>query len=137
MRLPTLAFDAIPLEQIARYLINGVTAACVHFLLLFIYLEHLGIPSAGLANLLAAIGGVTVSFLGSRYFVFRAHHLPMLGQAWRFFVLYGLIALLHGSVLFAWTDLGGRDYRIGFLIATGLQVILSYLGNKFLVFRDS
>jgi hypothetical protein len=29
----------------------------------------------------------------------------------------------------------GLNYQAGFLVATALQVSLSYLGNKFLVFR--
>lgn len=121
--------------QFARYLINGLGAAGIHFALLYWNLNVLGIASAGLANLLAAVGGISASFLGSRYFVFRAQHAPMLGQAGRFGMLYGSIAILHGAVLFAWTDVAHQDYRVGFLIATGLQVILSYFGNRLLVFR--
>ena len=120
---------------VARFVANGLAAAAVHFTLLYLNLNVLGLRSAGLANLLAAVGGVTVSFFGSRYFVFRAPDQPILSQAARFGILYALIALLHGAVLYLWTDLGHRDYRAGFLLATGMQVILSYLGNRFMVFR--
>ena len=56
-------------------------------------------------------------------------------QAIKFSGLYGFIAVLHGLVLLIWTDLYDLDYRFGFIIATLIQVSLSYLGNKFLVFR--
>ena len=91
-------------------------------------------PSAGMANLFAAVGGITASFFGSRYFVFRDHKQPILRQAAKFGVLYALIASLHGLVLYAWTDVGHHDYRLGFLLATAMQVVLSYFGNKLLVF---
>jgi hypothetical protein len=53
----------------------------------------------------------------------------------RFGLLYASIALLHGLVLWWWTDVNRLDFRIGFLLATGLQVVLSFWGNKVLVFR--
>lgn len=122
-------------EQVARFAINGLVAATFHFGLLYFNLNVVGLHSAGLANLLAAVGGVTASFLGSRYFVFRAPEQPLATQAARFGALYAAIALLHGTILLLWTDVGHRDYREGFLLATAFQAVLSYTGNRFLVFR--
>lgn len=48
----------------------------------------------------------------------------------RFLALYGATAALHRLVLRAWTVLRGLDYRVGFLLATALQVALSYLGIR-------
>ena len=121
--------------EILRYALNGLVATAVHFGVLTFNLEVLEIPSAGLSNLIAAVFGIGASFIGSRYFVFPATDASMLGQAIKFSSLYGGIALLHGLVLLAWTDWLGMDYRWGFLLATGLQVVLSYIGNKFLVFK--
>jgi putative flippase GtrA len=119
----------------ARFVANGLLAAGVHFAVLWLLIERVGLPSAGLANLLAAVVGITVSFLGNRHFVFRAASGPWRGQALRFVGLYAATALMHGAVVFGWTDMAGWDYRGGFLLATGLQVIVSYLGNRRLVFR--
>lgn len=119
---------------VSRFLINGLVAAAIHFSLLCLLMEGAGLPSAGVANLLAAVGGVSASFLGNRHFVFRAASQPVLGQAWKFLLLYSLTTLMHGAVLFGWTDLAGRDYRVGFLIATGAQVVMSFAGNRLLVF---
>ena len=119
---------------VLRYAINGLAATTVHFGVLQINLKLLGIPSAGLANFIAAFLGIAVSFIGSRYYVFHSHQQPILRQISKFGVLYAAIASLHGLVLYAWTDLQGGDYRLGFLFATVLQVSLSYWGNKHLVF---
>ena len=118
-----------------RYVINGVVATAVHYSVLTFNLKVLQVSYAGVANFFAAIFGITVSFLGSRYFVFRRTDEPIIAQGIKFSVLYGLIALLHGLVLFALTDQLRIDYRIGFLVATVLQVLLSFVGNKVLVFK--
>jgi len=107
----------------------------VHFAVLSFNLIVLGMKSAGLATVFAAAFGLSASFLGSRYFVFRKHEEPILHQAAKFGLLYSLIACLHGAVLYGWSDVAHLDYRIGFLIATGMQMVLSFLGNKTLVFR--
>jgi putative flippase GtrA len=122
-------------QELLRYVINGIVATAIHYGVLTFNLEVLNFPSAGLANLAAAVFGIITSFLGSRYFVFRKTDETILLQAMKFSGLYGVIAVLHFLVLLIWTDWLGLDYRIGFLIATGLQVSLSYIGNKFLVFK--
>ena len=124
-----------PLElEFARFVVNGLTAAAVHFAMLTLLIEVAELPSAGLANVIAALFGITASFIGNRYFVFRGHANGIGSQLWRFGALYLLMAGLHGGVLYVWTDLLRLDYRIGFLIASALQMLLSYSGNKLLVF---
>lgn len=121
--------------ELLRYGINGVAATAVHFAVLSFNLNVLGFQSAGVANMLAAIFGIAASFMGSRYFVFPRTGESIITQAMKFSGLYGVIALLHGLTLFIWTDLYGFDYKAGFLIATAVQISMSYFGNKFLVFR--
>jgi putative flippase GtrA len=121
--------------EVIRYVINGLFATAVHYGVLRFNIEVLGFPSAGLANAVAAVFGIATSFLGSRYFVFARTEDSLCVQAARFAGLYGAIALLHGLILLVWTDWLGQDYTTGFLLATVLQVALSYLGNKIFVFK--
>ncbi|MFT6957323.1 MAG: putative flippase GtrA [Halieaceae bacterium] len=122
--------------EISRYVLNGVLATVVHFSVLYFNIEVLGFESAGMSNLVAAFFGISASYLGNRYFVFKQTDVSVAHQAGLFAVLYSLIALGHGLILFAWSDIYLLDYRIGFIIATGVQFLLSYTGNKFLVFRQ-
>ncbi len=115
-------------------MINGIVATTVHYGVLSFNLNILGVASAGAANLVAAIFGILVSFLGNRYFVFNKTEDGLLKQALKFSSLYGAIAILHGIILFVWSDWMRFDYRVGFLIATAFQVSLSYWGNKKMVF---
>jgi putative flippase GtrA len=121
--------------ELIRYGINGLVATLVHYSVLTFNLKVLHFSSAGLANLLAAVFGITTSFLGSRYFVFANTGRSVLEEAVKFLGLYAAIAVLHGLLLFVWTDWYALDYKLGFVLATVLQVSLSYFGNKFLVFR--
>lgn len=122
--------------MLTRYIVNGLVATAIHFSVLWFNLQVLGLPSAGLANAIAAVFGISASFLGSRYFVFRVAHLPMHHQAWKFALLYGALALMHGLVLYFWSDRAHLDYRIGFMLATGIQMLSSYVGNRRLVFSQ-
>jgi len=122
-------------HQVARYAINGLLATAVHFGVLAFNLKVIGLSSAGVSNLIAACVGLSVSFLGSRYFVFRGHSEPFLRQAGKFAGLYAAMAVLHGLVLYIWSDRLLLDFRSGFVLATGLQVVLSYFGNKTMVFN--
>lgn len=122
-------------KQLIRYVINGVAATAVHYSVLTFNLKVLDMQSAGVANLLAAVVGIGTSFLGSRYYVFRKTDAFIVHQASKFVLLYVVIACLHGVVLYEWTDIWHLDYRIGFLIATVMQALLSYWGNKILVFN--
>lgn len=121
--------------ELIRYGINGGVATIVHFGALHANLNWFGMQSAGLANLLAAVVGISCSFIGSRYFVYKTQSEKIWNQAVRFAALYAAIACIHGSLMWAWTDWQQFDYRTGFLIATFAQVSMSYMGNKFLVFK--
>jgi putative flippase GtrA len=123
-----IAFEAF------RYAVNGGAATVLHYSVLRICLEWFHFPSAGLANFVGALFGISASFAGNRMFVFRRRSKPVLHQATRFILLYGSVACLHALLLFVWTDLWGLDYTIGFVIAIAVQVSASYSGNKYLVF---
>ena len=121
--------------QLTRYIINGLVATALHFAILTFNMEVLHIPSAGVANFIAACIAITFSFFSSRHFVFRAAHASVLRQALAFGLLYAMLAIAHGVILYLWTDRAGLDYRIGFLLATCVQVAGSYIGNKLVVFK--
>ena len=122
-------------RQFFRYVINGFVATLAHFGVLALLIDGWGMGSAAVANGFAAIIGITVSFLGNRYFVFQSTVEAIYKQASRFGLLYLAIAVVHAAVMFLVSDLAGLSYQVGFLVATGVQFILSYLGNRFLVFQ--
>jgi putative flippase GtrA len=122
-------------EQFVKYLINGTAATLVHYAILYLNIELFKFSSAGLSNFYAAIAGISVSFFGSRYFVFPKTQVNTHVLFIKFFTLYATISILNGLSLLLWTDRLGFDYRNGFLIMTIFQITLSYMGNKYFVFK--
>lgn len=119
--------------ELIRYIINGVVATGVHYIALNLIL--LLCASAGCANFIGSFFGITASFLGSRYFVYQGHTGTFGSQVLAFVLLYLSIALLHGLILYVWTDVYRLSHHIGFILATFVQVLISYVGNKMLVFK--
>jgi putative flippase GtrA len=121
-------------EEIVRYGINGVAATAVHYFVLFSGIEFFQLNSAGFANLLASIFGISVSFIGNRYFVFRSRENRICAQAIKFIGLYMIIGFLHGLTLYFWSDVYRLNYHYGFMIAVTIQFLLGYLAGKTIIF---
>ena len=130
-----MAVASILSSQLVRYIVNGLAATAINFAALSLLVSLLGDGQAWLASALASVVGITASFLGSRYFVFPGGKDAAAVQAGKFVAVYAATACVHAAVLFLWTDTLGWDWRIGFVLATGLQVAVSYTANKFFVFK--
>lgn len=120
--------------EAARYVVNGLMATFVNWAVMRLCLDVWHLPWASLAYWIGAVFGITTSFIGSRYFVFRKHDRPMMRQAIKFVGVYVVIALLASGVIHVWSDWLRLDSNLGFILATGVQVALSYFCNKKLVF---
>ncbi len=122
-------------RRVLRFGLNGLFATAVHYGVLAGLIEGAGMGSAALANALAAVCGIAVSYAGNRSFVLRSRA-PHRRAGPRFLAGYGAVVALHGGAMALWADMGGLDYRFGFLLFTGLAAVLTYLLNRFFVFRE-
>ncbi|WP_246161390.1 GtrA family protein [Stenotrophomonas cyclobalanopsidis] len=125
----------LDLSQFARFVLNGLAATAVHFGTLTFLVEIVNVGSKGLANSIAAIFGILASFVGNRFFVFATRTGSLRKELVRFSVLYAALALLSGAFMALWADVFALDYRIGFVAISGIQLVLSFLGNRMLVFK--
>lgn len=121
------------MRTIALFIVNGLAATGVHYATLLLLLEVARIPSAGLANGLASIVGITASYLGNRLVVFRSTTSTKATLP-RFLALYAALALFHAGFLAMWSDRLGLPYGWGFILSTGIATAMSYLGNRYFVF---
>ena len=121
-------------NELARFVLNGIAATAVHFAALRFAMSVLHVPLASAATAFGVVFGISASFLGNRYFVFRASQGDLGSQFTKFIALYATTATFHAAVLFIWTDLLEINYTSGFLVATAFLTLLSYVGNKRLVF---
>ncbi|UZF91304.1 GtrA family protein [Bosea sp. NBC_00550] len=122
------------LSTLPRFVANGLFATAVHYLALRSLVEFGGVASIGLANGLAAVVGISVSYLGNKMFVFRSAD-TVSGTLPKFLVIYAAVALLHFGFLTLWSDIWHLDYTLGFLLATAASTVLSFLANRYFVFR--
>jgi putative flippase GtrA len=128
--------QASSLRTISLFVVNGLLATGVHYCTLLLLLEVLRLPSAGLANGLASVVGISASYLGNRLMVFRSSR-PAKTTLPRFLLLYAALALFHAGVMALWSDRLGLPYGWGFILSTGLATAISYLGNRYFVFAGS
>jgi putative flippase GtrA len=126
-----------PLDlKFVRFVLNGLVATAVHYAVLVTLIEFVRVESAGLANGIAAVFGISASYLGNRILVFqsRASHSRTLP---RFLLVYCLVTLLHAGVLAIWTDYEKLPYTLGFLLATAMSLLLTYFSNRNFVFSSA
>ncbi|MBX2855056.1 MAG: GtrA family protein [Rhodobacteraceae bacterium] len=122
--------------EVGRYVVNGAAATLIDFTALQIASSLLGEGMTWLAGGVGAAVGITASFLGSRYYVFPHRRGNWRTEVARFLPLYGVLALVRMALFYVWSDVYGLDQNIGFVIATGVQVVATFFGNKYLVFRN-
>ena len=121
--------------RIVRFGIAGAIATAVHYAVLTGLLEGAGMRSAALANAIAAVCGITVSYFGNRRFVLRSRTPHRLATP-RFLAAYGFVIGVHGGLMALWADWAGLSYSVGFVIFTAISAIVTYLANREYVFQD-
>ena len=120
--------------EVGRFVVNGLVATLVNWGVMRFCLDILEMPWVWLAFWIGAVLGIPASFIGNRYFVFRSVAAPVVRQAAKFVATYVTIALVGSAVMAIWSDWLQLDSNIGFFLTTCVQVVLSYIGNKVLVF---
>jgi putative flippase GtrA len=116
------------------FLINGLVATAVNYAMLVILIEYVGLRYTGVAALLSAIVGISASFLGNRFFVFRSKA-PIMMELVRFKIVYAGTAVFQALCMALWSDLLSLNYSLGFGLITAICVFLSYFCNRSFVFR--
>ncbi|MEK8020014.1 MAG: GtrA family protein [Candidatus Parabeggiatoa sp.] len=117
-----------------KFIANGLVATAVNYCVLAFLVDVIELSHIWMAGFVAAIAGISASFIGNRHFVFRSTA-PIVGELLRFKTLYAVTALFQVIFLALWSDVLALDYRLGFILVTGLSVFISYHGNRILVFR--
>ena len=120
-------------STVLRFAVNGIVATAVHFAVLSFLIEIVHFASAGLANGIAALFGITASYLGNRMFVFRSTA-PTKQTLPRFVLIYALVAGWHVLALTIWTDMLHLPYQAGYVLATAASMTLTFLGSRWFVF---
>ena len=123
------------LREVSLFLINGFLATLIHFAALILFVNSAGL-SYGLSNFLSFLVGSISSFLGNKFFVFKVKNkFRITSQFIKFFFLYLTLAFEHGIALYWWSDINEYNYIVGFLLITMLNIIISFIFNKYIIFN--
>ena len=123
------------LREVFLFLINGFLATLIHFAALILFVNSAGL-SYGLSNFLSFLVGSISSFLGNKFFVFKVKNkFRTSSQFIKFFFLYLALAFEHGVALYWWSDINEYNYIVGFLFITMLNIIISFIFNKYIIFN--
>src|SRR3989338_4367121 len=104
--------DAVPYRKLIRYLIAGGSATAVHFLVLILLTEYVGVwylASSGIAF----VYGVTVSFTLQKWWTFSeasTDMIPMQALHYLYVTLAGLV--VNAGLLFVLVDVLGMWYIV-------------------------
>ena len=120
--------------RVLRFGLNGVTATAVHYAVLAALVEGAGTRPVALASGLAALCGIAVSYFGNRRFVLRAAT-PHRKAGPRFLACYAAVIGLHTGLMGIWADWAKLNYSAGFVLFIALAACVTYLSNRFYVFR--
>tara|TARA_X000001036_G_scaffold438555_1_gene486699 strand:- start:2053 stop:2457 length:405 start_codon:yes stop_codon:yes gene_type:complete len=124
-------------DETYKFIINGLFATLVHFLVLLILISFSSL-NYGFSNFIGYIFSITSSFLGNKFFVFKdSNNAHAFTQVIKFIFLYLFLAINSGFALYIWTDINKYNFVIGFLGITALNTIISFMVNKFLIYNPT
>ena len=120
--------------QAGRFVLVGLTATAVHFLVIVISIHVFSVRSPTLATVFGTVLGTLTSYFGHHRYTFSAigRHVPRFSM---FIATYGLVMGLHAGTMYVLSDLLGIAYAIPFVIATVASATATFVLNRQIVFR--
>jgi putative flippase GtrA len=122
--------------EIIRFGVVGLTATAMHYLTLILMVELLAIPPT-LANGLAFLCALFITYLGQSLWVFQERSQHSITQMLRFTVSLGVGLLSNMAIMAVSMHALGLGYQNGFLLSLLLVPVLSFMINRFWVFNSS
>jgi putative flippase GtrA len=122
--------------EFLKFLIAGVISTLVHYAAFWTLLNIAGVTPVGLANAIASILGILSAFLLNKIFVFQVKRNATPRMILSFLLVYSSVPILHFIVTFILSDTLGLHYNIGFIGALCVQIPTTFLGNKYMTFKE-
>ncbi len=116
-----------------RYLVVGVAATSLHYILLFVLVEACGL-AAPTSAVIGALGGALLAYAGNRQFTF-AHSAGHTQALPRFLAVAATGAAVNGLIVWAGTSQFGLHYMLAQVLATMLVVVLTFQMNRAWTFK--
>ena len=122
----------ITIKEIGAYAMSGIIAVVVDYIFYLILSDALGLV---MSKIVSYMIGATVGFVLNKFFSFhsRGFHIS---EILKYAVLYSFSAVINSLIN---RGLLSLEYAslISFIVATGSTTLVNFLGQKFVVFRNS
>lgn len=119
--------------QIFRFIVSGVTATAVHFLVLHSLVKYENIDPVA-ATVLAFSVAFMVSYAFNSFWTFKANKIS--SKSVGKYLLVSISGMLLNALIMAFAVyVYGWSYRVGFLLGAILVPVLTFMSLKFLVFK--
>lgn len=117
-------------KELKRFLIAGLSAVGTDFITYYIMLNFL---HHDIAKILSFILGTIVAFVANKYWIFKRYKKSH-KQILQFIILYSATLFVNVMINRSVLDFTELVFP-AFLIATGASTILSFVGQKWWVFK--
>lgn len=119
--------------QFSVFLVVGVSAVMVHYLLALVLVEHLTL-SGQLANLAGFWCGFAVSYFGQSLLTFKAR--PNWMNLLQYLLLAGFNYCASAAILYVLVDVLAVNYRLSMLVVVSALPLLSFIVSKKFIFAS-
>ena len=119
--------------QIGAFGIIGVLATACHFAVLTSLHVGLGM-NATVGTVIAFFVSLNLSFFGQRAWVFESQR-SIKEEIFRFITVASVGGILNAGIMLMLSDIIGVPYYVSFIVATVLIPALTFVFNKFWVFK--
>lgn len=121
------------MQQLIRFVLVGIFNTLYGFAIIFACMYWLGLNPIT-SNIIGYCVGLVTSYLLNKFFTFRSPARSA-GEAIRFLVVFAVAYLANLALLLACIEMIGLDKGISQLVAGIAYVGVSFLLNKYYVFR--
>ncbi len=122
------------LIQASRYSLIGIIAAFVHYCVALFCIWYLALVIS-LANVIAFLCAVWISFLGHRYFTFREQNSCSKKSFTKFFIVAILGFIFNETVLISLNSLKLFSIQINLFLTISVTAVLTFILNKYFTFE--
>lgn len=122
------------MTELSRFAVVGITATAVHFAVLVLAVEQLSVAPAP-ANGIAFLVALSVTYLGQSLWVFHDRSRHGTAQMLRFAVSLAIGLAANMATMAVSVQVLGLGYQTGFVLGVVLVPALSFVINRFWVFR--
>jgi dolichol-phosphate mannosyltransferase len=123
-------------KQFIRFCIVGAICAVLNFSIYYSLTEWLGVwyvMSGAVAFIITAI----INFIANKFWTFQNNKRgkEILNQVGKFAIVMISGVIINSSILYFITEFFGIDYRLSWVVATGIVTFWNYVLNRFWTFR--